>query len=302
MKFKPTIGTDLTGKLGGIVASHNTYGAYFRRLAKPVNPKTIGQRAQRSAFGAITQAWRGLSTAVQALWIAAAPSLPKVAKNGSKNTLTGQGLFMSVNTLPSRCGAPLITTPPSSATAAGLTTPAITVNATGAVSITYGADEWNVDGGCVIASISAPVTNGRNYVGEYHTLLPSLFPDTAPVVAPAAFTIPAGSKVQLQFTAETPDGRRSQKVIATAVSTNTDLTAAHAAAAGSATLTFAAPIRVTAGQTLAQEIVDGTTLHALADQTGTVITVAEVIGAGDGISVPTAYTGVNATTVPIVST
>ena len=51
MLFVPTIGTKLSGSLGGIVASHNRFGSYFRQRTVPVNPDTADQQMVRGYSG-----------------------------------------------------------------------------------------------------------------------------------------------------------------------------------------------------------------------------------------------------------
>lgn len=297
MKFRPTLGADYSGKLGGAVASHNTYGSYFRRLVKPVNPRTPGMAAQRAAFGSVTQAWRGLSKPQQQLWIAAAPTLPQLTRSGGTQVLTGQALFMALNVLPIKAGAPLITTPPASATAAGLTAPSVVLNASGLAIVTYNADEWNVADGVVGASISPPITNGRNFIGQYNTLGTSVFPDTLMEEYVAAFQMPVGSLVNIQFKAETPDGRRSQIVTVAATAAATVLSASAAGAAGAATVSTTAKVAFKAGQVVARDTTSNTDLHASSDGVSTLIPVDEAITAADVIGPSASFPGIAGATV-----
>jgi hypothetical protein len=294
MKFRPTLGADYSGKLGGAVASRNTYGSYFRRLTKPVNPRSPGMVAQRAAFGAVTQAWRGLSKTQQALWIAAAPTLPQLTKKGGTQVLTGQALFMALNVLPLKAGAPLITTPPASATIAGLTAPTTTVNGSGLVTVTYALDPWNIADGVVGASISPPITNGRNFVGQYNTLGTSVFPGATTQQYPAAFQIPVGGLVNVRYRAETPDGRRSQDVTVPATVVGATLSAAAHGAAGAATITPNGDIYARAGQVVARDQTSNVNLTCKTTGVYTIaapMTVNEAITAADVIGPVNSYPG-----------
>jgi len=273
MKFQPLLGTGMSGSVGGVTASHNTYGSYFRKKVKPVNPKSPGMAIQRAAFGAASQAWRTLPTATQLLWVAAAPTLPKISKSGNRVILTGQALFMSVNTLPLKAGAPLITLPPSSSTAAGLTAPTVSIDNTGVVTITFAADDWNVANGVVDVSISPPISGGRNFIGQFNSLATFKNPGTSPVTATPGFLIPPGSNVQLNFIAETPDGRKSQtvNVPVTSAAAGGTITIVSVASSG-ALITFSAPVNVTAGDILLRNTTGSNNLVAVSNTTGTTTT------------------------------
>lgn len=65
MLFKPIIGTDLSGKVGGIVASHNAGGAYFRAATIPTNPNTTFQQAVRNAVSQLSSMWQTTLTQAQ---------------------------------------------------------------------------------------------------------------------------------------------------------------------------------------------------------------------------------------------
>jgi hypothetical protein len=67
MKFgQPLITTELSGSMGGAVASSSRGGVgYFRRRAIPGNPRTLGQTTMRTILAGITAAWVSTLTALQ---------------------------------------------------------------------------------------------------------------------------------------------------------------------------------------------------------------------------------------------
>lgn len=94
MKFIPTIGGELSGSAGGIVASRNKGGAYLRRRAVPTNPNTIRQATARNRFASASQRWSQLTQANRDAWIAWATNNPTQDRIGQTITLSGQQAYV----------------------------------------------------------------------------------------------------------------------------------------------------------------------------------------------------------------
>jgi hypothetical protein len=208
MKYNPLIGSDLAGHLGGIVASHNTYGIYLKRRAHPANPKTPAQIAQRTALQIVSQSWRTITSAQRLTWSTVAIS--KKSRKGFVVILTGQGAFMYLNLLRERIGLTLLELPPESVDPCTFTLPAVTLTAPSTLSVTYeGSDEWNASGGGVILSAGGPLSPGVSYWQRFRAV------GTTPGIAasPVAYTLPfavvATDRVRLRFHATDPTGRQS---------------------------------------------------------------------------------------------
>ncbi len=163
----------------------------------------------------------------------------------------------------------------------------------GLVTVNYNADEWNVADGVVGASISPPITNGRNFVGQFNTLGTSKGAIVVQVTYTAAFQVPVGGLVRLQFRAETPDGRRSQIVTVDALATGRDLASSAAGVAGAATVTVTDPVAYQIGQVVAIDTTSSTPLTAKTTGSGTVIPVNEVITIADVIGPAASYPGID---------
>lgn len=90
MKWKSALLTELSGKIGGAVASKSRGGVgYFRKLVTPSNPQTTLQSAIRAAMASATQRWLStLSAPQRAAWDAKA--------TGSS---TGQTLYNATTSL-----------------------------------------------------------------------------------------------------------------------------------------------------------------------------------------------------------
>jgi hypothetical protein len=211
MKFKPLLGTDLSGHLGGVVASHNTYASYFRQRKHPVNRKTAPQQEQRLALQILSSTWRSLDPSAQAAWIAA--KLTKKSRSGNVVTLSGQAAWMYVNLLRQRLGLALIPLPPSSSDPVTFTLPTVSFVAPDQLTIGFAAnDEWNAPGGGVIVSGSAPLGPGVAYCQSFAFVAKSLNPEAVAQVITYPFAVQGSQTVRVRFHCTGPDGRQTLAV------------------------------------------------------------------------------------------
>jgi hypothetical protein len=207
MKFKPILGSDLSGHIGGVVASHNTYGPYFRQRVRPVNAKTPAQQSQRAAIAGIAQTWRTLDPTLQNSWRAA--TVVKTSRKGDRVNLTGQAAFQFVNTLRLRAGIALVTTPPTGTPSATMTLPVVGLTTAVDLQVTFGADLWNDPAGAIV--LSAALLTSRGIAFRTPNLAVDLLvnPGTSPVSVALPFAIPVGARARVEFHATQPDGRQT---------------------------------------------------------------------------------------------
>jgi hypothetical protein len=97
MKYIGLLSSAASGKLGGIVASHNRNGTYLRHHAIPVQPRTPAQRQVRNQLAGFSSAFKSLSAANVAGWNALAATITLKSKLGTTYNPTGQQLFVSCN-------------------------------------------------------------------------------------------------------------------------------------------------------------------------------------------------------------
>ena len=208
MKFKPLLGTDLSGHLGGVVASHNTYARYFRQRKHPVNRKTAPQQAQRLALQIVSAAWRSLGSDVQSAWTVA--KITKKSRSGNVVTLSGQAAWMFINVLRQRLGLALINLPPYSDTPVSFTVPTVTVTAPDQLVVTFDAsDEWNAAGGGVIISCTAPLGPGVSYNQSFSAVGQAIAPAAVPKTFTLPFVVPVSGLMRIKFHCTGPDGRQT---------------------------------------------------------------------------------------------
>jgi len=113
--------TDGRNKVGGSVASRNTFGAYVRNKVTPVNPQTPAQSTVRARFADISQAWRDLTPAERDEWNEAVPSYESTDIFGDTLTPTGFNLHQQLNLNLAAVALPFITSPEAPADVQSLT-------------------------------------------------------------------------------------------------------------------------------------------------------------------------------------
>ena len=169
MKYIGLLSSAASGKLGGIVASHNRGGTYFRHHAIPVQPRTPSQTSVRNQLQAFSSAFKALTPAQIGGWNALALTVTKKSKLGTTYNPTGQQLFVSCNKHLSAIGiytllanAPTIPSIPgftsftvSNAATYGYVT-AITATYSPALSASYGIE----------LRASSALSAGRTFIGK----------------------------------------------------------------------------------------------------------------------------------------
>lgn len=91
--------TAASGSTGGLVASRNKGGNYFRGRTIPTNPNTDLQQAQRSALGSLANQWGSVLTEEQReSWITYAKNVARTNTLGDAIKLSGTQMYIRSNT------------------------------------------------------------------------------------------------------------------------------------------------------------------------------------------------------------
>lgn len=217
MLFRPTIATDLSGSLGGIVASHNKGGPYFRNRAIPTNPSTAFQQTLRNAMTVLTAAWNDdLTPAQRIAWQTYADNVPLTNRIGEARNVSGQNMYVRGNIVASQTGLPRQNNAPIVFNLGSFTEPTFLIaDQTGqALSIGFtAADDWaNEDDSAMLVFVSRPQNPSINFFkGPYRFSGridgDSVTPPTTPASIPAPFFITAGQRVFIQIRVCRADGR-----------------------------------------------------------------------------------------------
>jgi hypothetical protein len=97
MKYIGLLSSAASGKMGGIVASHNRGGQYFRKHSIPTQPRTAAQKLVRNQLQAFSAAFKSLTASQVQGWNALALTVTLKSKLGTTYHPTGQQLFVSCN-------------------------------------------------------------------------------------------------------------------------------------------------------------------------------------------------------------
>lgn len=216
MLFRPLLGTDLSGSVGGITASHNRGGAYFRERVIPVNPATPQQGVVRAIVSSLAGLWQStLTSAQRSAWETYAANTPVQNAIGAEIFLTGLNMYIRSNTpilqasLPRVDDGPIIFGLPtySAVAIASLTPPtAVTVAFTNT-------DLWaNENNGALLIFLSRPTKQTINFFkGPYRiagvVLGDAITPPTTPAAITAPFVFAAGQRVFMRMNVVRTDGR-----------------------------------------------------------------------------------------------
>lgn len=221
MKYNSALMTAASGSMGGIVASHNRGGQYFRKRVVPTNPNTAQQQAVRDNLSILQVRFANTLTTVQRTgWQSYATGTPVTNAMGATITLTGQQMYVKANTLRLQAGVAPVDAPPAVNGLIALTTPISTIIAAGTTaSIAFtNTDAWaNVAGGymLIFASRSQNVTI-NSFKGPYRfaaKVTGSATPPTSPSVVTLPWSIgAAGTKMFFRAVAIGADGRPSPTV------------------------------------------------------------------------------------------
>ena len=134
----PIIG-QASGKLGGLVMSHNRGGTYARRRAHPTIVTSDPALDAKARFSTASAYWGGLTEQVREAWSLWAANNPIVDRVGNKITLDGHAAYVRCNSMRGYLfGGVLMTGPPVDPAPVPLTSLSLAVTAvTYAIQIVY---------------------------------------------------------------------------------------------------------------------------------------------------------------------
>jgi hypothetical protein len=218
MKFRPTIGQDLSGSLGGITASRNKGGTYFRGRVIPVNPGTVFQQVIRTFVAQLTSLWANTLTEAQRLsWDNYALQVPITDRIGEPRNIGGIAQYVRSNVPRLQVALARVDTAPTIFNLGDYSPPSIaSVTAPTAFSIAFeAADDWaNEDGAAMLLFTSRGMNPTINFFkGPYRSVAgilgDGITPETSPFAAVGAFPLLAGQRAFIRAAVTRADGRLS---------------------------------------------------------------------------------------------
>jgi len=222
MLLKGLLGSQMSGAVGGLVASRNRSGPYFRSRAIPVNPNTSFQQEVRSALSQLSARWSGVLTQLQRdAWDSYALNVPLTNRVGDPVNVGGIGMYQRCNVpllQTGQAGGLIIDTAPTVFNLGEYTAPQIVdvSEATQQVTIAFdNTDAWaNEDDSDMLIFVSRPRNPSVNYFkGPYRYSGAiegdSTVPPTSPQTLNVTFPVLIGQKVFVRAAVLRADGRYS---------------------------------------------------------------------------------------------
>jgi len=214
---------DMRGKSGGMVYQRGRYGLIKRVKVTPVNPQTTIQQTQRGTFSAVSSLWRGLTESERNTWLTGSGAFPFSDIFGNRQTLSGNSLFVKLNTVLVNLGQAVINTLPSPV-AVALATIVSAVSTSGADTIAVVFTPTPIPAGFKLVIEATPqVSPGITFVKNQYRIVERVnAAGTSPHALGAAYVAQFGSLVSGQkigFRVYLASKTTGQVGIATAITT-----------------------------------------------------------------------------------
>lgn len=216
MKFTSALITAASGSVGGLTASRNRGGMYFRARAMPVNPSSPQQQAVRTNLSSLAAAWSDdLTQAQRNGWDTFGTNTTVVDSLGAERQISGFNHFIRSNTLRLQAGLSPVLAAPTFFTGVSFGEPTIAAwdLADQDVDISYNPALWaSQTGGALLVYMSRPQGPGIKYFrGPYRLAGVVLGNTSAPPASPQTIDLPfpvvAGQTVFGYSRAILADGR-----------------------------------------------------------------------------------------------
>lgn len=107
--------TQVSGRIGGSVFSHNKGGQYIRAGVVPKKVTSAAALTQKSILSTVTRSWALLDAAQKAAWSHYTTENPVVNRIGMKKSLSGHQAFVGLNSRLLRAADAGIALPPTAA-------------------------------------------------------------------------------------------------------------------------------------------------------------------------------------------
>jgi hypothetical protein len=219
MKIKSALITQASGSIGGLTASHNRGGQYFRARTVPVQPVSNYREAVKGALSSLAAIWQSVLTKAQrAAWDLYAASVPLTDRLGDARYATGLNHYLRSNVPRIQAGSPLarVDDGPTEFLLPLLTPLTFTADVSdGELSVAFtNTDEWaTAVGGALLLYVSPPRGPSINYFkGPYRyagRILGAAEAPVSPQKVNLPFPVTTGDRVFIRARAITADGRLS---------------------------------------------------------------------------------------------
>lgn len=229
MLFIPTIAGPMSGSLGGIVASHNKGGQYFRIRSIPTDPSTPSQVTVRGIISTLSNRWSNTLTQLQRdAWGVYAANVPRPNRFGGSQLLSGIAHYVRSNTPrlqadPGGADLPVADDAPTIFNVGSYSQPTLGITpgspGTASAIIFNVADAWvNDDDAAMLVYYGRPQNQGINFFkGPFRfgdsVLGDSVTAPTSPQIGATPFPLAVGVKAWARVNVTQADGRLGDPVI-----------------------------------------------------------------------------------------
>lgn len=226
MLFTSQIVASASGSAGGLTASRNRYGMYFRARVVPVDPSSLFQQLARAFFRTAAVTWKTITALQRDAWETYAINTPMQNRLGQTVTLTGFAQYVRTNSYSLSVGLGQIEDGPTIFGLPDYLPVEIDALSGTALAIAFDPlDDWvNETGAAMSIQISRPVSPTVNFFkGPFRKTGIILGDATTPPTSPAGilsmFEYTAGQKAFVRVRMMRADGRYSQPLIISAIAT-----------------------------------------------------------------------------------
>jgi len=216
--FKSQLVTQLSGSIGGLTASHNKGGMYFRARRTPTNPNSPEQAVVRGLVAQLTSLWTSVLTLAQrGAWGLYAANVPLISKVGDAQNVSGLNMYIRTNVPRIQSGLPRIDLIAAPFDLGDFAVPTVTATAaTDLLNVTFTvADAWvDEDDSSMLVYISRPMSPTIYFFKGPYRFSGRINGDaTTPPTSPATITLPfavtAGQRLAVKISVSRADGRLS---------------------------------------------------------------------------------------------
>lgn len=229
MLFTSQVIAAASGSAGGLTASRNRYGMYFRARSVPVNPNTTFQQDVRANLSAVVGMWAELTDIQRSAWETYGANVSVLNKLGQSVNLTGFAHYVRSNTARMQAGLPVVDDGPAVFSLPSFT-PVTVSGVVGAGSMVGSiafddTQDWvDEDDAGMIYAVSRPVSPTINFFKGPFRYVDTILGDSGtPETSPEAFVSPfasaPGQRFYMQIRLSLADGRLSAVQIPSAIST-----------------------------------------------------------------------------------
>lgn len=218
MLIKSALITQGSGSVGGLTASHNAGGMYFRARTIPTDPGTVYQTVIRNAMSLLTARWSNVLTSVQrAAWDLYGDNVPVTNRLGDPTHISGISHYTRSNVPRIQASLAIVDDGPTTFTLASQEAANYTASeATQLISVTFlDTQPWcDVDGDAMLIFASRPQQASINFFKGPYRLAgaiegDSVSPPTSPETLAAPFPFVEDHRIFTQARMSLADGRLS---------------------------------------------------------------------------------------------